>query len=72
MSEDKDRITQKDAKTALELQKSLMLEQQQKLLEDTRENKEEYVEMTFNVPLSLAGKLSEYFAQLYGKWIKEE
>lgn len=72
MSEDQHRITPKDAKETLDLQKSIMLEQQQRLLEDTRENREEYVEMTFNVPLSLTGKLASYYSKLYKDWMDQE
>lgn len=72
MSEDKNRVTPKDAKELVELQKSVLLEQQQKLAQETIENKEEFVEMKFLVPLSLSGKLSNYYAKIYKEWQDEE
>ena len=68
MSVDEERITPKDAKDLIDVQKSLMLEQQKALEKQIREEREEFVEMVFQVPLSLAGKLSDAYAKLYDKW----
>ena len=72
MSEDKNRITPKDAKDLIEAQKSLMLEQKLKFEQEARETREEFVDMKFQVPLSLTGKLAEYYGKIYKKWVRDD
>jgi len=72
MSEDKNRVTQKDAKDLVEAQKSLMLEQKLKFEQEARETREEFVEMKFQVPLSLAGNLAKHYGKIYRKWEKDD
>lgn len=65
---DENRVTPKDAKDLIEAQKSLMLEQQKAMEKEARDNREEYVEVKFNVPVSLTGKLADYYAKLMKEW----
>ncbi len=65
---DEERVTPKDAKALVESQTSLMLEQQKAMEKEAWLNREEYIEMKFDVPVSLTGKLAEYFAELMKKW----